>query len=119
MNDDNLNGQVAVVTGASRGLGRAVAVDLAAQGAFVAVNFLRNAKEAARTLEAIESAGGQGGLYAADIRKPEQVEVMFHHIYAEHRHIEILVNNAGITRDEYFAQAIERRYGGRGPGRCC
>ena len=102
LDDKNLTGQVAVVTGASRGLGRAVAIDLAAQGSFVAVNYLRNAKEAAKTLEQIQEAGGQGALYGADIRKPDQVQAMFQKIYAEHKRVDILINNAGSTRDEYF-----------------
>jgi 3-oxoacyl-[acyl-carrier protein] reductase len=50
----------------------------------------------------IEETGGRGALYAADIRKQEQVQAMFQQIYMDHKHVDILVNNAGITRDEYF-----------------
>jgi 3-oxoacyl-[acyl-carrier protein] reductase len=97
-----LTGRIAVVTGASRGLGGAMAVGLAERGAFVAANYLREESEIAKTMELIEAAGGKGKTYHADVRKPVEVETMFNKIYADHKKVDILINNAGITRDEYF-----------------
>jgi 3-oxoacyl-[acyl-carrier protein] reductase len=97
-----LAGRVAVVTGASRGLGRAIAVELASNGAFVAANYLRGSQEISRTIEMIEAAGGRGKAYPADIRKQDEVNAMFKEIYAEHKRVDILINNAGITRDGYL-----------------
>ncbi|HRE55321.1 MAG TPA: 3-oxoacyl-ACP reductase family protein [Candidatus Competibacter sp.] len=97
-----LDGQVAVVTGGSRGLGRATALELARRGARVAINFRRNEKEARHTLEQLRAAGGQGFLYQADVTDPKQVEGMFQDIFKQHRRLDILINNAGITRDAYF-----------------
>jgi 3-oxoacyl-[acyl-carrier protein] reductase len=97
-----LEGRVAVVTGGSRGLGRAIGLELARRGAFVVVNFQRNAKEAEKTLAAIEAAGGHGKIRQADVSKPDQVQAMFQEIFKEHKRVDILVNNAGISRDELF-----------------
>jgi len=95
----DLQGKVALVTGASRGIGRAIAVALAKAGAKVAVNYQGNQKAAQETLSLIEAAGGEGFCYQADISKPDQVEAMVKELMARYSWIDILVNNAGITRD--------------------
>jgi 3-oxoacyl-[acyl-carrier protein] reductase len=97
-----LDGRIAVVTGASRGLGSAVAVDLARHGAFVCVNYLRNHRDAEKTLARIREAGGDGEIYEGDVRQADVVQTMFQAILKKHKRVDVLVNNAGITRDEYF-----------------
>lgn len=91
--------KVALVTGASRGLGRAVAVKLAASGARVAINYLSNDEEAANTLKNIEGAGGEVRLFKADVSDSASVRQMTREIVREWGGIDILVNNAGIVRD--------------------
>ncbi len=94
-----LEGKTALVTGASRGIGRAVAVALAAAGAKVAVNYAGNDAAAEETKAAIEAAGGVAILVKADIAGSEEVEGMVRKTIEAFGRIDILVNNAGITRD--------------------
>lgn len=94
-----LEGKTALVTGASRGIGRAVAVALASAGAKVAVNYAGNDAAAEETKAAIEAAGGTAILVKADIADSEAVEKMVADTVATFGQIDILVNNAGITRD--------------------
>ncbi len=92
-----LNGQVALVTGASRGLGRAIALRLAARGAAVAVNYLSRASEAGSLVNEIESAGGRAKALRADIGDPFQIESTVGEIAEQLGDISILVNNAGVA----------------------
>lgn len=94
-----LEGKTALVTGASRGIGRAVAVALAAAGAKVAVNYAGNDAAAEETKAAIEAAGGAALLVKANIASSEEVEEMVRQTVEAFGRIDILVNNAGITRD--------------------
>jgi 3-oxoacyl-[acyl-carrier protein] reductase len=94
----DLSGQVALVTGASRGIGKAVACTLARAGAWVAC-VARNQERLEETLAAISAAGGQGGAFAADVADKEAVEDVVEQVLAQNDRIDILVNNAGITRD--------------------
>lgn len=94
-----LEGKTALVTGASRGIGRAVAVALAAAGAKVAVNYAGNDAAAEETKAAIEAVGGAAILVKADIAGSEEVEGMVRQTIEAFSRIDILVNNAGITRD--------------------
>ncbi len=102
MDSISLSGKVAVVTGASRGLGRAMAVELARHGAFTIINYVREESGAQQTLEDVRAAGGDGAIAMADVRKQEEVQAMFQQIFKTHKKVDILINNAGITRDEYF-----------------
>ncbi len=95
----DLQGKVALVTGASRGIGRAIAVKLAQAGAAVVVNYQGNEAAARETLALIQQAGGKGLLYKADVTDSAEVEAMFKAILSEYGRLDILVNNAGITRD--------------------
>lgn len=94
-----LDGKTALVTGASRGIGRAVALRLAAEGARVAINYAGNVKAAEEVKAAIEAAGGTAILCQADIADSAAVEAMIADVVKEFGAIDILVNNAGITRD--------------------
>ena len=90
--------QVAVVTGASRGIGRAIALELGRGGATVVVNYLKNAEAAEQVARAIESSGGVGKIVQADVSTLEGVARLVA-AAEELGGIDILVNNAGITRD--------------------
>ena len=94
-----LDGKTALVTGASRGIGRAIALCLAAEGARVAINYAGNVKAAEEVKAAIETAGGTAILCQADIADNAAVEAMIADVVKEFGTIDILVNNAGITRD--------------------
>lgn len=89
-----LTDKVAIVTGASRGLGAQIAQQMATAGAIVCVNYL-NSKEAAETVVAdIMAAGGQAFVYQADVTKLEQVKAMAAEVISRHGRIDIVVNNA-------------------------
>jgi 3-oxoacyl-[acyl-carrier protein] reductase len=94
-----LSGQIALVTGASRGIGRAVALALAQAGAYVVVNYRGNQAAAEESLAAIVDSGGKGELSQFDIAVEEQVEESLKKVVDAHGKLDILVNNAGVTAD--------------------
>jgi 3-oxoacyl-[acyl-carrier protein] reductase len=94
-----LDGKCALVTGASRGIGRAIAVKLASEGAKVALNYAGNAAAAEEVKKEIEAAGGQAITVQADVSDPASVEAMIQTVVDAFGHFYILVNNAGITSD--------------------
>lgn len=94
-----LSGRTAIVTGASRGIGRAIALNLAQKGAAVLVNFANRTEAAEEVAQAIRDAGGRALVCRADVSRPAEVETMVKAALAEFGKVDILVNNAGITRD--------------------
>lgn len=103
-----LRGKTSLVTGGSRGIGRAVALALANAGSAVAVNFRRHADEAEGVCTAIRERGGEAIAVGADVSSAEQVAGMVRHVERELGRIGILVNNAGITRPQPVEQITER-----------
>jgi 3-oxoacyl-[acyl-carrier protein] reductase len=95
----DLQGQVALVTGASRGIGRAIALALGQAGAYVIVNYRGNQDAAEASLAALVAAGGRGELCQFDIAAEEQVDEAVKKIVDAHKKVDILVNNAGVTAD--------------------
>lgn len=94
-----LDERVALVTGGSRGIGRAIAQSLATTGATVVVNYRGNQAAADETVASIEAAGGKAVAIQADVANAEDVERLFKEVSERFGRIDILVNNAGITRD--------------------
>jgi len=95
----SLTGQVAVVTGASRGIGRAIALELAHQGARITVNYHASPQAAEEVVEAIRSSGAEASPYQADVGDASQAQALIKHAIDTYGDLHILVNNAGITRD--------------------
>lgn len=94
-----LKDKIALVTGASRGIGKACALTLATHGAKVAVNYSSSEQGALETAEEIRKLGGTAEIFKASINKEDEVEAMFLSIEEKLGQIDILVNNAGITKD--------------------
>ena len=105
-----LSGKVALVTGASRGIGRAAAIALARAGIQIAVNFLTNDRLARQTLEEIENAGGRGMLIQADVSRNDQVLSMVSQIRKHLGPVDILVNNAGILLPRSIDEIEEQEW---------
>ncbi|MFM7311783.1 MAG: 3-oxoacyl-[acyl-carrier-protein] reductase [Cyanobium sp.] len=93
------HGKVALVTGAGRGIGRAIAEGLGAAGFTVVVNYASSEQAAAEAVAAIEAAGGRAWSLRADVSQEAEVEAMVKAVLEREGRIDVLVNNAGITRD--------------------
>lgn len=93
------NGQVALVTGGSRGIGRAIAVALGEAGAYVVINYRGNQEAAEATLEELHGRGGQGELCRFDVAVEAEVDAAVKKIVDGQGKVDILVNNAGVTSD--------------------
>lgn len=94
-----LTDKVAIVTGASRGIGRQIAMTLAQEGAYVIVNYNGSKEAAEAVVETITAAGGQAETWQCSVADFAAVEEMIKSIYKKFGHIDVLVNNAGITKD--------------------
>ena len=98
-NLQQLKDKVAVVTGASRGIGKAAALALASQGAKVVVNYARSSDAASATVNEIEQAGGEAIALQADVSQSAEVDNLIKATLDKFGRIDVLVNNAGITKD--------------------
>src|SRR4051812_16452232 len=95
----SLKDKVALITGGSRGIGRSIAMTLAAAGATVVINYKGNQAAADEVVGAIAAADGQALAIQADISMGEEVERLFKAVVERYGRLDVLVNNAGITRD--------------------
>src|SRR5690606_4822207 len=93
----SLSGRVALVTGGGRGIGKAISLALAQDGAAVAVNYRRDEETARETVAEIERAGGRAKAYSASVEDWDADQAMVEAVIADFGHIDILVNNAGIA----------------------
>lgn len=105
-----LEGKVAVVTGASRGIGRAIAEDLAANGASVVVNYNASAAAAEEVVAGIVANGGQATAVPADVSDFQAAQELIKTAIATYGHLDILVNNAGTTRDTLLMMMKEEQW---------
>ncbi|MDP4223366.1 MAG: SDR family oxidoreductase [Bacteroidota bacterium] len=101
--NQRLKGQTALVTGANSGIGRAIAVEFAKEGANVVINYVTNKEATEQMLDEIRSFGGIATALEADVSREDQVMAMFRQAIITFGTIDILVNNAGIQRDSAFA----------------
>ena len=94
--------KVAIVTGSSKGIGKGVAIRLAKDGYMVVVNYSHGEEAALNTVETIKNNGGEAIAYKADVSKLDEVKKMVNEVFKTYGQIDVLVNNAGIVRDEYL-----------------
>lgn len=107
---NRFEGKVAVITGASRGIGRAVAMKLAEEGAQVIVNYNGSCERAEAVKQEIEAAGGKAEIMQCNVADFYACETMFQEIVKQFGRIDILINNAGITRDGLLMKMSEEDY---------
>jgi 3-oxoacyl-[acyl-carrier protein] reductase len=100
----SLDGKIVLVTGGSRGIGRAICLHLAAQGATVGINYVSNSTAAEEVLTEITAQGGKGFITGFDVADTKAVQKAIKEITTEQGGVDILVNNAGITRDGLMAR---------------
>ena len=105
-----LENKVALVTGASRGIGREIAITLAKEGAEVIVNYNGSKERAEEVKNTIEAAGGKASIVQCDVSDFQACEEMVKNIIKEYGHVDILVNNAGITRDNLIMKMKEEDF---------
>ncbi|REK77738.1 SDR family oxidoreductase [Paenibacillus paeoniae] len=106
----NLIGKVAIITGASRGIGRQAAIQLAQSGAKAVVNYSLNKEKANEVVKTIEQFGGQAAAIRADVSKVSEVEVLFTEAIERYSRVDILVNNAGVMECTAIADVTEEMF---------
>ncbi|MEG4572348.1 SDR family oxidoreductase [Microcoleus sp. N3A4] len=106
----SLTGKVAIVTGASRGIGRAIALRLSQEGASVVVNYARGAEQAKDVVSAIEAAGGKALAVQADVSKTAEIRDLFDRTLETYSQVDILVNNAGVILYKPVAEVTEAEF---------
>ena len=105
-----LENKVALVTGAGRGIGKQIAISLAAEGAMVIVNYNGSKDRAVETVQEIERSGGKAVTYQCNVAEDTSCEAMVHDLIQTYGHVDILVNNAGITRDNLLMKMTEEDF---------
>lgn len=105
-----LENKIAVVTGAARGIGRAIALALASEGAIVIVNYNGSAGKAEEVVKEITQAGGRAESFACNVADGTAVESLFAEVLKKYGRIDILVNNAGITKDGLLMRMTEEDF---------
>lgn len=105
-----LEGKTAIVTGASRGIGRAIALELASQGAAVVINYNGSGEKAREVERQIRENGGSASVYQCDVSDYGQCEKFIQDVIKEYGRLDILVNNAGITRDGLLMKMSEEDF---------
>jgi acetoacetyl-CoA reductase/3-oxoacyl-[acyl-carrier protein] reductase len=105
-----VDGRTALITGGSRGIGRAIALELAHEGARVAINFASNEAKAQEVADEINGAGGTCILAKANIGDAKEARAMVEKVANEFTHLDILVNNAGITRDSMLTRMTDEQW---------
>jgi acetoacetyl-CoA reductase/3-oxoacyl-[acyl-carrier protein] reductase len=102
-----LDGKTALITGASRGIGRAIAIELAREGAKVAVNYNSNEAKALEVAEQVKKVGSTCLLVKANLADPKEARAMVRRVAEQFTHLDVLVNNAGITRDKLLPRMTD------------
>ena len=105
-----LTGKIAVVTGASRGIGKEIAKTLAAKGAIVVVNYNGSAAKAEETVKEIEALGGKAEALQCNVSEYDKAAEMMEYVVKTYGRVDILVNNAGITRDNLLMKMSEEDF---------
>ena len=108
--DQTMEGKVAVVTGASRGIGKAIAVKLASKGATVVINYNGSRERAEEVKNEVESAGGKAVIIQCNVADFDACKEFIEAVIKEQGRIDILVNNAGITKDGLLMKMSEEEY---------
>lgn len=122
---ERLTGKVALITGSSRGLGKAVAMGFAYEGADVIINYVRDTTAAEATAAAIRDLGRRAFVFKADVSKRDDIRNMYDVVLAEFGCIDILVNNAGINKRGWFNEITDEDWdlildtNLKGPFMCC
>src|SRR3989454_7231533 len=106
----DLTGRVALVTGGSRGIGRAIAVGVARAGATVCINYRAQHDRAKEALQSIEAAGGHAFVHQADVGDRDQAAALITTVVERAGHLDILVNNAGIVREGLFLEMSDAEW---------
>lgn len=106
----SLQGKTAIVTGGGRGIGRAICLEFAAQGANLVINYAGNSETAEKTAADCEALGAKAAIIKADVSKSEEVDAIFALAVEEFGRVDILVNNAGVTKDKLIMAMSEEDF---------